>query len=385
MEIRDLTQDDFDAALDIRMRSFGPLSDSDREKWRAAAIGAVAAGRYIGVYDGDRLTAVARLRAFTQWWHGRPQPMAGIGSVTVSPEERGKGVGTLLMKGVIERAAELGDAISALYPATTPIYRSVGYEHAGAQNTITLKTEALRRIRPTGQVKLRRMGPDDAAELIEVMGRANAAARVSGPISWDEATWKLWLAEQDDFLYLADDGFAVYRWNGGSIEVDSVVAASEETTRALWSLIGTASSLTEQITAAVAPDDPVLWLVGERSKDAVKQVRWMQRLIDLPAAIERRGYPAALAAHAVVRVDDPLRPGNDGTWRLEVAGGSGGATAEGDAGSGVPRLSINGMSALYAGVPVATLRRTGLMTGAGRHDDALDTIFAAKAHMLDYF
>lgn len=183
MEIRDLTQDDFDAALDIRMRSFGPLSDSDREKWRAAAIGAVAAGRYIGVYDGDRLTAVARLRAFTQWWHGRPQPMAGIGSVTVSPEERGKGVGTLLMKGVIERAAELGDAISALYPATTPIYRSVGYEHAGAQNTITLKTEALRRIRPTGQVKLRRMGPDDAAELIEVMGRANAAARVSGPIS----------------------------------------------------------------------------------------------------------------------------------------------------------------------------------------------------------
>lgn len=382
MEIRDLTPDDLDAVLDIRKRSFGPLSAADQASWHTAVTPVLAEGRYLGAFDGTRLAAAARLRGFTQWWHGRPQPMAGIAGVTVNPEDRGRGVGSQIMKAVVERAADLGDAVSALYPATTPIYRSVGYEHAGAQHLATLPTEALRRIRTTGQVKLRRMGPDDAPELIAVIGRAHAAARASGPISWDEKTWRHWLADEDDFLYLADDGFAIYRWNKGEIEVDGVVAGSEETTRALWSLIGTASSVAERVTSSVAPDDPVFWLLGERSKDQIKQVRWMHRIIDLTAAIERRGFPDGATLDAVIEVADPLRPANAGTWRLAVSGGSG--TAGAATGSG-PRLAVNGLSALYAGVPTATLRRAGLMSGPDTFDGGLDTAFAAKPYMLDYF
>ncbi|MFG3436889.1 enhanced intracellular survival protein Eis [Nonomuraea sp. NPDC047897] len=403
MEIRDLNPDDIDAVLDLRRRSFGPVSAADADRWRRAVPPVMAEGRYLGVLDGDRLAASARVRAFTQWWHGRPQPMAGIAGVTVNPEDRGKGVGSRLMRAVVDRAAELGDAVSALYPATTPIYRAAGYEHAGAQRLMTLRAEALRSIRPSEPVKLRRMGPADAAEVVSVLHRAHGAARASGPVSWDERTWALWLAEEDDFLYLAEDGYVVYRWDGEDIRVVNLVAGSAPTARALWSLVGSSSSIAQHVTAPVAPDDPVLWLTRERSKEKATDVRWMFRVVDLAAAVARRGYPAGVALDATVTVDDPLRPGNTGRWRLRVSGGEGAATlleavtpaADGpgaDVGalptagpSEGPRLAINGLSALYAGIPTATLRLSGLLSGDDRHDEALDSAFTARPYMLDYF
>ncbi|MEV4549901.1 GNAT family N-acetyltransferase [Nonomuraea wenchangensis] len=381
MELRDLTPDDLDQVLDLRKRAFGPIAPADSETWRQAVTPVLGEGRYLGVFDGSRLTAAARLRQFTQWWHGRPQPMAGVAGVTVSPEDRGRGVGTRLMRAVIERGVELGDAVSALYPATTPIYRSLGYEHAGGMRKVTLPAEALRGLRPSGQVKLRRMGPSDAAELIAVLHKVHGAARSSGPVSYDERTWELWLADDDDFRYIADDGFVIYRWHGQDIQIDTLVAGSPETARALWSMVGTSSSIAKNVIAPLAPDDPVLWLLPERSQDHVTEQRWMFRVLDVAAAVERRGYPAAVSCEAVVAVQDPVR--GEGTWRLDISGGSGTATPV--AGAPAAVLTANGLSALYCGVPTSTLRVVGLMSGDERFDEVLDAAFAAKPYMLDYF
>jgi predicted acetyltransferase len=224
------------------------------------------------------------------------------------------------------------------------------------------------------------MGPGDAAELMSVLHRVHGAARSSGPVSWDEDTWNVWLADEDDFLYLADDGYAIYRWKGDDIEVENLVAASPETLRALWSMVGSASTIAREVVASVAPDDPVLWLLPERTRERVQQVRWMFRVLDVAAAVERRGYPANAACEAVVTVDDPIRGG--GTWRLDVSGGSGTATPVEEPGV---TLSVNGFSALYAGIPTRTLRLAGLMSGHDGYDQALDAAFAAKPYMLDYF
>ncbi|MFI6599742.1 enhanced intracellular survival protein Eis [Nonomuraea sp. NPDC050536] len=382
MEIRYLTPDDLDAVLDVRRRSFGPMPAADVERWRGLVAPILDEGRYLGAYDGTRLAAAARLRPFTQWWYGRPQTMAGVAGVTVNPEDRGRGVGSLIMRAIIDRAVELGDAVSALFPATTPIYRSLGFEHVGAQHAVTLPAEALRTIRPAGQVKLRRMGPDDASDVMAVLDRVHRATRASGPISGDEAAWRRRLEEPDDFLYLADDGYVIYRWSGHDMEVDSLVAGSEETAKALWSLVGSSSSVAKTVTAYVAPDDPVLWLLRERSKDQVRQTRWMFRVLAVPAAVARRGYPAGVTLDAVVEVSDPVRESNATAWRLEVSGGTGAAIRSLDVG---PKLTINGFSALYAGIPTATLRLAGLMSGDTRYDEALDTAFAARPYMLDYF
>ena len=69
-----------------------------------------------------------------QWWCGRAVPMAGVASVKVAPEDRGRGLARRLMTALLDEIAARGYPLSALYPATMPLYRSLGWElgrHAG--------------------------------------------------------------------------------------------------------------------------------------------------------------------------------------------------------------------------------------------------------------
>lgn len=70
--------------------------------------------------------------------------MAGVAGVAVGPGHRGRGVATALMTEVAVRARDLGYPISALYPASVPVYRAVGWELAGRQYRVSVPGDALR-------------------------------------------------------------------------------------------------------------------------------------------------------------------------------------------------------------------------------------------------
>jgi hypothetical protein len=126
----------------------------------------------------------------------------------------------------------------------------------------------------------------------------------------------------------------------------------------------------------------------------------MLRLLDAPGAIAARGFPATDLAVPLLLADD-LRPANAGRWELTVRSGRGSLTrhrtgqvhapatpaSPGGQPSG-PALELGprGLAALYAGTPVATLRRAGLAAGGSpAADAALDAAFAATPYMLDEF
>jgi predicted acetyltransferase len=380
VEIRSLDPDDIDAAHDLQVRAFGPLS---RDSMRPRTLRTVQEGRMLGVYDGPRLIASAYYHAFDQWWHGRAVPMGGVGAVCVAPEDRGRGVGRRLAAALLDLME--GRPLSALFPATAPVYRSVGYEHAGGQYRITLPPDPLRTL-ASGPVKVRRAGPGDAAEVTALIRRLHAEARHVGPIDRGETYISEVLADERVFSYLADDGFLAYGWDGGHerLAVHRCVARSAETARALWAMVGSGSSIAETVHACVGPDDPLLWLLRDRSVDDLRRVVWMLRVLDAPAAVAARGFPAAVSVDVPLVIDDELRPGNAGAWRLTVAGGEG--RLERDSGArDATRLPARGLAALYAGVPMATLRRSGIATGGDAADPLLDAAFAGTPFMLDYF
>ena len=110
--------DDVDAELDLRHRSFGPMDEADREYWRAEVRGCIDDGRQVGVWQDGLLVGAARFYDMRQFWHGRAVPMGGVGGVKVAPEARGRGIGRALMTAVLAAMAERGYPLSALYPAT---------------------------------------------------------------------------------------------------------------------------------------------------------------------------------------------------------------------------------------------------------------------------
>ncbi len=400
MEIRQLgPAADLEVEVDLTRRAFGPVTEAGRADRLADAREAAAGGRYLAAFDGPQPVAVAMFHDMRQWWHGRAVRMAGVGGVKVAPEQRGRGIGRALMTELLRVIADRGYPLSVLYPATAPLYRSLGWELGGGLYRAVIAARSLASLLPAdGPAQplqdppgLRRAGPGDAGEVIGIIGAVHESARHCGPATYDAATVRRrWLSDENLFCYLAADGFLAYGWHEGHDEmsVRVALAGSAETTRALWSTVGSHAPLARQVRAVVGPDDPVAWLTREPDVRLVSRWSWMMRVVDAPAAIAARGFPAAAGLAVGLRIDDAQLPANAGHWTLEVSGGKGELTrAAPQVPPGAPaRLGARGFAALYAGVPMATLRRAGLAAGGGPSaDEALDTAFAGQAFLLDSF
>ena len=130
--IRPITgDDDMAAQLDLGQRAFGIYSAGQRAQWSYLAGLRAGQGLFLGAFAGGRPAGAAMIHDLRQWWLGRAIPCAGIASVKVAPEYRGAGIGRRLMTALLDAVAERGYPLSALYPATMPIYRSLGWELAG--------------------------------------------------------------------------------------------------------------------------------------------------------------------------------------------------------------------------------------------------------------
>jgi predicted acetyltransferase len=398
------TDDDLDAQLDLTERSFGPISPAERDQRRQALADRIAQGQVFGAFFSDRPAGAALFHDMRQWWCGRAVPMAGVSGVNVAPEDRGRGVARRLMAALLTEVAARGYPLSALYPATMPLYRSLGWELAGAWDTAVIPARSLRDLVPPDPVipaaglgvssappRLRRAAPGDAEAVISVIGQVHEAARDCGPITWDAASVTQWLADPDLYAYLCDDGFLIYRWHNGhrALFVEGAEAISAETQRAFWAHVGSHASVADQVYARVGPADPLWWLTRERDVGLEHHSRWMLRVVDAPAAIAARGFPSAVSVTVPLVIADDDRPANSGRWQLTVAEGQGtlDPVRPPTAHAGPPvTLGSRGLAALYAGTPLRSLRQVGLASGGpAEHDAALDAAFAGTAYMLDAF
>ena len=289
---------------------------------------------------------------------------------------------------------------------------------------------------------VRRAVPDDAERVLAVLGSAYAGARDCGPCTWDAASVRRWLADADLFAYLAGDGFLGYGWDGGHHEmmVHVLRASSARTARALWGIVASHASMARVVRAAVGPADAVGWLTPEPDVSLSRPEQWMLRVLDPVAAVAGRGFPAGLDVQVPLVLADPELPAVAGSYTLTVIGGTGrlrpahsvrgtasdspergsararagsgagpavagpavagparagparagsavaGPAGAGSAGAGPVALGPRGFAAMFAGVPMATLRLAGLAAGGDPGaDEALDAVFAAQPYLLDYF
>jgi predicted acetyltransferase len=429
VEIRPLgPDDDMDAQVDLAQRAFGMGTAAEWEDFRDVTASLIEHGRMLGAFVSGRPAGAAAFHDMRQWWHGGEMPLAGVAGVKIAPEHRGRGIGRRLMTTMLDLIAERGYPVSALYPATMPIYRSLGWEVAGGCYLTAVPARELRSLLAPNAaaftdggdsalaaakaVVVRRVGPDDAAAVNALISRAHGVTRASGPLTWDTESVARWLSGDGLYAYLADDGFLAYRWHNGDKDlwVDHLIATSAETTRALWSVAASHSSIAGTVHGKLAPEDPIWWLTRERDVAITKRAMWMLRVVDAPAAIAARGFPSGVELSVPLVIADDARPSNAGRWRLEIADGKGALVPDGNGSGngagGALTLGARGLAALYAGTPVATLRLAGLAsggapsggapssgtpvggvpgTGAPADDAALDAAFTGTAFMLDFF
>src|SRR4051794_38324758 len=78
-----------------------------------------------------------------QWFGGASVPCVGITAVGVAPEQRGSGLGSAMIRLMLEELYHEGMSLSSLYPATLPFYQRAGYERAGQRINYQLALDAI--------------------------------------------------------------------------------------------------------------------------------------------------------------------------------------------------------------------------------------------------
>ncbi len=344
--------------------------------------------------------------SFDSWFGGRLVPTSGVAGVTVAAEYRGRKLLDPLFAEMLGRARQRGAVLSTLHPTAPRIYRKFGYEVVGEFRTARMPSWPLTQIRPDPRVRTRRATAADVAGIRTVYD--GWAAGQNGPLSRRGPsfveTGEEFLADFTAVSVAIDDTGAIcgyVSWDRGSdwgpeatLKVADLIADRPAGYRSLLAALGGHSSVLGRVSFETSGLDLLRAFLPTAQWDIVEVTPYMLSIIDVPGAVEARGYGSAVRAELGFELrgagfaDGQGLPGLNGHYRLTVADGRARcARATDGASEDVVTFTPQGLALAYAGVQSSrSLRAAGLITGTGRDDGLIDSVFAGYPfHVKDHF
>lgn len=338
VEIRTLAETEFEAYLRAIELSFsGATTAEDVKRERLVA----EIDRCLAAVDEGRIVGGAMAVSFHFTVPGGAQvAAAGVTGVGVQPTHRRRGINTSLMRAQLDDIRSRGEPIAVLYASEGGIYGRFGYGLASFLGEMDLeggRSSFIRGYRSTGRVRL--LPRSDALPLMrQVYDRAQP--RRPGMIALDDRWWECLFfegeKEKDDPRFFAvhdtddvPDAFVSYRvkheWTDSipklELTVGHLVATSPQSYGDIWRYVFDID-LVDRVKAWNRPvDDPLFLLMEEprrlrfRIGDAMRV-----RLVDVPAALQARGYVGN--GRIVVGVEDAFCTWNEGGYGLDVTAGA---------------------------------------------------------------
>lgn len=320
-----------------------------------------------------------------QYFGGRAVKMAGIAAVGIDQHLRGQGAASVLMSAAVREMHALGYPVSALFPATQPLYQRVGYEQAGTFYRCVLPIAAIdSRAR---DLTVRPITDADQSS-IEKCYRARAR-RTNGHLDRTNYVWtrvrKNRTGDARGFLVEGDQGVEGYVFvvqqdaptRSYNLYCPDLVALTQRAAMRLLKFFADHRSMAGEVIWHGSPTDALHLNVREQHiADQVKD-QWMLRLLDAGKAIEARGYAPGVTAqlHLDIHGDTALPDVNNGRLLVHIQGGQ--ATAQRGQGRGEIKVTIRGLASLYAGMITPwEARAAGWLEG---DDGAITSMAAAFA------
>lgn len=299
------------------------------------------------------------------------------------------------MRDCIGLARERGAAVAPLHAATVRLYRRWGWEVCSQTLRQIVQTAALTGFSGSGSIRTR---PDRAA--VEALRRSHLV-NWDGPldrpdwflsVEWDPGDGQTPRFEYGWYEGDALTGYVRYESErqAGSwirLRVQEFIATTLDAMRGLLGFLGGQESQSSDVVfvhSALVDVSPLLWLLPEPHRNLEVQgfLCWMQRIVNVEAAMTARGWPARAAGRVELEVTDPVT----GVERLmvEVEAGSARVTA---GGSGAIRCGTGALSAWYStALRAQDAVRLGLLEGGSDAVAEMDGLVAGGLPwMPDFF
>ena len=354
----------------------GPLAHAEGDGWAAlsrqgfglsdARIAHLRAG--LGDHEirvarqGGALAGTAALMPMRQWFGGRPVAAVGIAAVTVAAAERGRGVAAALLRSLLEEARQRGLAFALLHAATLPLYHRLGFARAGV--CVDYQLSVRRTLGPLADparrepVRFSPLPDRDPAPLAAL--RTRQAPRCNGMLERPPLLWANLLSPADEdppeaLLIQGDHGpqgyLVLHPPAENRLRIADICLLRGGAARQGLSCRAGPPGRAETVLWPGGPDDPLVHLAPEVEVDIDDWELWLGRVVDVPAALAARGYPAGLSARLDLEVEDSVLAANHRRWRLAVVDGLASVTAPASADGAVPslRLPVSALAPLLTG------------------------------------
>ena len=330
-----------------------------------------------------RPVAALQIHPLEQWVGGELLATAGIGTVTIAPTHRRRGLGAQLVTAALRAAHERGDIASALYPFRESFYHRLGYGQAGEALQYQVAPDWL----PDSPERVHVECLDSPAARAEARDCYNRwAATQNGQLARSERVWNhvLDVPERALFGYRNDagrlEGYALVSYRvdlprrDRFLEVDELVWLTSAAARGLYGWLASLGDQWEQILVRTLPHHRLSTYLREVRLPHGSAPLWglwapaatlmfgpMFRLIDVRAALERRHVVPHEPMRIDIEVNDSQLPHNTGTMRIATADGRVHIDHTGAADMTI-RLDIATLSRIYIGtLPPAAGYEAGLL------------------------
>ncbi len=331
-----------------------------------------------------------------QWFGGRRVSMTGIAGVAIAPEHRGMGAARFLMEQALQELYQDGVAISTLYPAVHRLYRQVGYGFGGTHYGWSLKTESIRAAER--HLAIHPILPVDGSFPVEQLLPLyqQQAPYHNGHLDRHPRIWhdRTSLGKQD-LLYAYHlgepdhlEGYVIFKQfrdgNSTVIQIRDAVLLTPEALQTFWKFLADQQSQTDRVQWQGAANDLLAPVLPEPTAHIDHADRWLLRLVNVPLALEQRGYPPHIRAELHIALQDPVLPANTGHFTLSVAEGR--ATVR-KSGNGDMSIHPCGLASLYTSLfSPQQLRLLGLLEGSDTALATASAIFSGTSPWLpDFF
>jgi predicted acetyltransferase len=286
-----------------------------------------------------------------QFWGGRAVRMGGVAGVATAPHARGRGAATRMMQSALRELRSMGYPLSGLYPATQGLYRRVGFEQAGARAEVRGWVRDLPRGDRELPVRPFKGGDEDAvADLYSALARKRNGWLDRGLYAWTRVQNPRGLlahgfvfgegSEPEGYLFVAK-----VRGPGSTydLKIPDLQFRTERAARRILTFLADDASMAGEFSWFTAADHPLLLLLREQKMSVAIQDSnyWMLRVLDVPAALQARGWPRGLRGELQLEIEDDLFEDNSGRWVLTVSGGEGSVRRGGE---GHLRCHVRGLS-----------------------------------------